>query len=216
MVSFTPILALCSAVMAVMAIPADFANATSEHELVRRQTITSSTTGTLNGYFYSLWMQSSGATMNVNNGQYSLTWSSSAQNVVGGIGWNPGSARTITYSGSFSTSGNGYLSVYGWTRSPLIEYYIVESYGTYNPSTGATRLGSVTSDGGTYDIYKTLRTNQPSIDGTATFNQYWLLKSSKDCQPQLLVPRSFKMRSGEYRAETSALILALGASFDLS
>ena len=68
-------------------------------------------------------------------------------NHVGGKGWNPGSARTITYSGTYAPNGNSYLAVYGWTRSPLVEYYIVENFGTYNPSSGATRRGSVTTDG---------------------------------------------------------------------
>ncbi|KAG6834788.1 hypothetical protein H0H93_007373, partial [Arthromyces matolae] len=149
--------------LSVAAMPS-FHNGTV-HDLARRTTITSSTTNTQDGFFYSFWMQNSaGATMDVENGgKYSLTWTAASENVVGGLGWNPGSAQIINYSGTFSPSGNGYLSVYGWTTSPLIEYYIVESYGTYNPGSAATLLGTVTSDGSSYDIYHTVRTNEPSI-----------------------------------------------------
>ncbi|TFK35780.1 glycosyl hydrolases family 11-domain-containing protein [Crucibulum laeve] len=182
MVSFTSLLVLCSAV-AVLAAPTELANVTRETpeaQLARRATITSSSTGTSGGYFYSLWMQANtGVTMNIGTGQYSLSWTSASQNVVGGIGWNPGSARTITYSGSFNPNGgNAYLSLYGWTTNPLVEYYITDSYGSYNPSSGLALKGTVTSDGGTYNIYQTVRVNAPSINGTQTFNQFWSVRTS--------------------------------------
>ncbi|PBK87331.1 endo-1,4-beta-xylanase A [Armillaria gallica] len=148
-------------------------------ELVSRAG-TPSSTGTNNGYYYSFWTDGAGDVTYTNKagGEYQVQWTGNAGNFVAGKGWNPGSAQAITYSGTFSPNGNGYLSVYGWTTSPLIEYYIVESFGTYNPSTGAQLLGTVTSDGSTYNIYQTQRVNQPSIQGTATFNQYWSVRSS--------------------------------------
>ncbi|EAW16466.1 glycoside hydrolase family 11 protein [Aspergillus fischeri NRRL 181] len=174
MVSFSSLVLALSTVAGVLAAPG------SEQyvELAKRQ-LTSSQTGTNNGYFYSFWTDGGGKVTynNGNGGQYQVDWTNCG-NFVAGKGWNPGSERTVTYSGSWESSGNGYLSVYGWMTNPLVEYYIVESYGSYDPSTGATHLGTVESDGGTYNIYKTTRTNAPSIQGTATFDQYWSVRTS--------------------------------------
>jgi len=177
MVSFSSLLsAVAIAVVGVSALPGNVTARTGPPTI---RAGTPSSTGTSNGFYYSFWTDG-GATVTYTNGaagQYSVTWGTGG-NFVGGKGWNPGAARAISFTGTFSPNGNSYLSVYGWTTSPLIEYYIVENFGTYDPSTGTSLKGTHTSDGSTYNIYETQRVNEPSIQGTATFNQYWSVRQS--------------------------------------
>lgn len=150
------------------------------------QNLTSNGTGTQNGFFYTFWKDSGSASMNLlAGGRYTSQWTNNTNNWVGGKGWNPGtSSRVVSYSGNYgvSNSQNSYLAFYGWTRSPLIEYYVIESYGSYNPSScsGGVDYGSFQSDGGTYNVRRCERVNQPSIEGDrTTFYQYFSVRNPK-------------------------------------
>ncbi|KAJ7290402.1 glycosyl hydrolases family 11-domain-containing protein [Mycena rebaudengoi] len=171
MVSFKSVLSFIAvAVAGVSALPSNITTRS-----------TPSGTGNDGGFFYSFWTDGGGSITytNLGGGRYTVNWSGNNGNFVGGKGWMPGAARAISFSGTFSPNGNGYLSVYGWTQNPLIEYYIVESFGSFNPSSGATLRGTVNSDGSVYNIYQTQRVNQPSIEGqSSTFSQYWSVRQS--------------------------------------
>ncbi|KAF4447141.1 endo-1,4-beta-xylanase [Fusarium austroafricanum] len=173
MVHFTSVFAGLSLVAGSLAAPSK----EGLFSKITKRAGTPNSSGTNNGFYYS-WWSDGGADATYTNGEggsYSMEWKDGG-NVVGGKGWSPGKARTISYKGEYKPNGNSYLSVYGWTRSPLVEYYIVESFGTYNPSSGAQKKGSFEADGSTYDIFETTRTNAPSIDGTKTFQQYWSVR----------------------------------------
>jgi peptidoglycan/xylan/chitin deacetylase (PgdA/CDA1 family) len=153
---------------------------------VNAQTLTSNGTGTNNGFYYTFWKDSGNASMTLGaGGRYTSQWTNGTNNWVGGKGWNPGSSsRVVSYSGNYgvSNSQNSYLAFYGWTKSPLIEYYVIESYGSYNPAScsGGTDYGSFQSDGATYSVRRCQRVNQPSIEGnSSTFYQYFSVRNPK-------------------------------------
>ncbi|EFX03450.1 beta-xylanase 1 [Grosmannia clavigera kw1407] len=103
---------------------------------------------------------------------YSVSFTGASDFVVG-KGWSKGTNRSITFSGSTTaSSGTVLLAVYGWSKNPLIEYYVQE----YSNGAGAAqgeKVGSYTSDGSTYEIWKHQQVNQPSIvSSSSTFWQY--------------------------------------------
>lgn len=142
--------------------------------------------GTAEPFYSSFWNDGTAKVKYNNgpNGQYTVNWSGNKGNFVAGKGWNPGGPRAVNYSGTFAPNGNAYLSIYGWTTNPLVEYYIVESYGTHKPCSSPTddaeQKGNLTTaDGSTYEIWTKMRKNKPSIQGTATFPQYWSIRTDR-------------------------------------
>lgn len=113
-------------------------------------------------------------------GTYSASWNNPSDFVVG-LGWSQGTSnRAITFSGNYQSNQGSYFAVYGWLNNPLTEYYVVENY-SYDPCSvgGSQVVGSVYSDGSNYKICKHTQVNQPSIQGTKTFGQFFSVRQSK-------------------------------------
>lgn len=162
--------------------------------------ITNNETGTHGGYDYEFWKDTGGSgSMTLNSGgTFSAEWSN-VNNILFRKGKKFNETQThqqignmsITYGANYQPNGNSYLTVYGWSVDPLVEFYIVDSWGSWRPP-GSTPKGTINVDGGTYDIYETTRTQQPSIKGTATFQQYWSVRTSKRTSGTISVSEHFK------------------------
>jgi endo-1,4-beta-xylanase len=131
-------------------------------------------TGTDHGYFWQCYVSSGSGSISFPGagtyaGNFAASWSN-VGDIVAGKGWSTGSSsRVINYNCGALTGSYNFFGVYGWTTSPLIEYYVCEKGSvTY----GASYVNSITSDGHTYGFYKHQQVNQPSIIGTSTFWQY--------------------------------------------
>lgn len=145
------------------------------------------TMGEVQGYNYELWKDKGDTLFTVKEaGNFSCEWNN-INNALFRKGKKFDCTKTydefgnlsVDYGVDYQPDGNSYMCVYGWTREPLIEFYVVESWGSWRPPGEPTPLGTVKVDGGVYDIYKTTRVEQPSIDGTKTFDQYWSVRQEK-------------------------------------
>ncbi|MBE6850338.1 MAG: hypothetical protein E7504_01145 [Ruminococcus sp.] len=167
-------------------------------EISAATVLTDSKTGNEDGYDYELWKDSGNTTMTLlGNGAFSCEWSN-INNALFRTGKKFDCTQTykeignITceYEVDYNPNGNSYLCLYGWTKEPLIEYYIVESWGNWRPP-GTQSKGTITVDGEVYDIYTSTRVNQPSIIGNTTFEQYWSVRRNKSTTGTISVNKHF-------------------------
>ena len=161
--------------------------------------ITENELGTVDGLDYELWKDTGTTEMTLNGGgTFRCQWSD-INNALFRIGkkfdctqsWEDIGDIRVNYGADYYPVGNSYLCVYGWTREPLVEYYVVQSWGNWRPP-GAESLGTVTIDDSTYDIYVTTRVQQPSIDGTQTFQQFWSVRKGKRSEGTVAVTEHFR------------------------
>ena len=131
--------------------------------------------GNQNNFFYSIDAEGQLGTINITSpngkGNFNFTWKGVRQ-VVGGLGWSSTQRINVGYNiGSVTTDNNlKFVGLYGWTRSPLTEYYVCER-GPGALFNAGSAGNNYTVNNHTYVMTKSQRVQQPSIDGTKTFWQ---------------------------------------------
>jgi endo-1,4-beta-xylanase len=134
------------------------------------------------GLTYEFWRDTGGGCMVAKADGFSIEWNEN-NNVLARKGVRPGTGNEVFhYQAEYTANGTSFMGVYGWTQNPLIEYYIVDSWGgSRPPGSRGEHVGSVeTTDGSVYDMYRTQQVDKPSIDlNVTTFYQYWSVRTSK-------------------------------------
>lgn len=163
-----------------------------------------------NGYNVEMWRDGNSGNMTVFGGKadcaFKASWNNSGD-YLARVGYYDGAAtKKYTDLGeiyavyNYSKSGNGggnysYIGIYGWTKNPLIEYYIVDD--SFTPNGGgmfwnANNKGTYTVDGVTYTLKVGQRNNAPSIEGNTNFQQIFAVRSSYQTCGTINVTEHFK------------------------
>jgi hypothetical protein len=133
---------------------------------------------------------------------FKATWDNSGD-FLARVGLGLGSNKTYDKFGTFSAdfaetkSGNAggfsYVGIYGWSVSPLVEFYIVDDWFSGHPNPGGSKVGTLSVDGGSYDIYKHTQVNQPAITGgNQTFDQFFSVRQASRTCGHISISEHFK------------------------
>ena len=134
------------------------------------------------------WYQGGNATMTYyNNGTFKANWSGSNDYLTRvGYQYNGNgishTTKHFTVDYKYTKTGNasyGYIGVYGWTKNPETEYYIVDDwYSKPSEQYVGEKFGEITVDGAKYTIHAFLRQQEPSKSGTSTFVQFFSIRET--------------------------------------
>ena len=134
------------------------------------------------------WYQGGNASMTYySNGTFKANWSGSSDYLTRvGYQYNGNGidhkSKSFAVDYKYTKTGSaqyGYIGVYGWTKNPETEYYIVDDWFS-KPSENyiGEKFGEITVDGAKYTIHAYLRQQEPSKSGTSTFVQFFSVRET--------------------------------------
>lgn len=160
-----------------------------------------------NGYHYEMWIQdgtngSACLTVSGADAGFKTVWNLSGYGFVARVGLLFDQTRTAEQIGSITSdfaltksgTGTAWMGIYGWTVDPLKEYYIIEDWIGWRPQ--YTSKGTISVDGGDYDVFTNMRVQQPSIKGTQTFEQWYSVRKTPRQSGRITISDHFSKWKG--------------------
>jgi len=146
--------------------------------------------GRVDGQSWFMWYSGTGGCMTTyDRAAFKATWNNSGD-FLARMGLQFDETKTFDQYGALgadlaftktgSAGGYSFIGIYGWSNNPLVEYYIVENSFGNGPATpyATTQRGTFNVDGASYKVYSGTKTNQPSIHGTANFQQFFSVRQT--------------------------------------
>ena len=147
-------------------------------------------TGWYNDYHHEIWQadtpNSSTMTLADDGGGFSTSWKCGPNGSKGnflarrGLFWGRNNPNHWQDYGNFTcefdcdwsagSAGNSRICIYGWTENPLVEFYIIEDWKNWVPSSGSAK--QVTIDGSTYDVFTNAMNSYNITNSKGPFTQY--------------------------------------------
>ncbi|KAL6621896.1 family 11 glycoside hydrolase [Neocallimastix sp. 'constans'] len=157
--------------------------------------VTSNKVGEINGIGYELWADSGNNSATFyEDGSFSCSFNN-AKDYLCRSGLSFDSTKTHQQIGhmyadfklvkqNIRNVDYSYVGIYGWTRNPLVEFYVVDNWlSQWRPGdwVGNKKHGDFTIDGAKYTVYENTRYG-PSIDGDTNFKQFFSIRqTARDC-----------------------------------
>ena len=153
--------------------------------------------GEIGNYTYELWKDSDGGETKMilgENGKFACSWGNIG-NALFRIGKRWDSTQTyqeigtikVKYEFDFISNSTSRYAIYGWTKQPLVEFYILENWEGYVPNTK--KFASLFVDGSNFDMY---RVDLNSFDSYNYMIQLWSIRTKKRKKGTVSVNEHFK------------------------
>ena len=147
-------------------------------------------TGFYGDYHHEIWQadtpNSSTMTLADDGGGFSTSWKCGPNGSKGnflarrGLFWGRNNPNHWQDYGNFTcefdcdwsagSAGNSRICIYGWTENPLVEFYIIEDWKNWVPSSNSAK--QVTIDGSVYDVFTNQMNSYNITNSKGPFTQY--------------------------------------------